>query len=123
MIPDELEQFVDNNSAQAHSQKYFKHILDSLICWFVDNVLLGTFIDKIQYFLCGNHSICMTDPPLILLQVRFTFDVTHYSHMRFGYNQIRCSFKIEHFKYFVSGLTVIDSHEECGIYLCINCTL
>jgi hypothetical protein len=123
MIPDELERFVNNNSTQTHTQKYFKHVLDSLISRFIDNVLFGPLVDKIQYLLSRNHSICMADPPFILLQVTFPLHITHYCHIRFGYYQVWCSLEIEHLKYFVSGLTVIDSHEECGIDLCIDCAL
>ena len=123
MIPYKLEQFIDDNSTQTHPQKDFKHILYGLISRFVDNVLFGPLIHKIQYLLRSNHSISTADPPLILLQVGFTLKLTHDCHVRLGDDQIRRSLEIEHLEYFVRGLAVVDSHEEGGIDLCVDCAL
>ena len=100
-----MDNIIDDSRAASYvnNLNYFKftsdptkeHLYHCEKGRFVVDVFTCSLIDKLKHFVGRHVSVCVTDAPLKLLQVRFPLDLADYCHVRFGYDQVRSSFEPE----------------------------
>ena len=82
MVPDELKQLENNDSTNRDPNKYLQNIFNSFLCWFVNDIFVGSFVYKFQHLAGRNNPVSMTYSPFIILEVGFSLKFANHCHLR-----------------------------------------